>query len=53
MTNPQIALYATYTHELLGTLRGHTGLIRAVSWAADETFLVSAGLDGAVYQVDY
>ena len=39
-----------YTHEIIATLRGHTGLIRSVSWSPDDKRLVSSGSDGSVVE---
>ena len=30
--------------------RGHNGKVRSLAWLADDTKLVSAGVDGAVYE---
>ncbi len=30
--------------------RGHNGKVRSIGWSADDTRLVSAGMDGAVYE---
>lgn len=45
-----IQLYNTYTCENIGNLRGHNGKVRSVHWMADDSRIVSAGMDGAVYQ---
>ena len=45
-----VQVYDTYTGEQLAVFRGHTGLVRSLSWSADDLRLVSAGVDGAVYQ---
>ena len=37
-----------HTHSL-AVLRGHNGRVRALWWSADDTVLVTAGVDGAVY----
>ena len=50
MNGNTIQLYNTYTCENIGTLRGHNGKVRSVYWVADDTRLVSAGMDGAVYE---
>eukprot|EP01065_Artemidia_motanka_P053300 TRINITY_DN985_c0_g1_i1.p1 TRINITY_DN985_c0_g1~~TRINITY_DN985_c0_g1_i1.p1 ORF type:complete len:1217 (+),score=514.48 TRINITY_DN985_c0_g1_i1:99-3749(+) len=45
-----IELFSTYTCELLHCLRGPTGKIRCLYWLPpDDTHLLSAGHDGAVY----
>ena len=45
-----IQIYNMYTCENVGNLRGHNGKVRSVCWSADDTKIVSAGLDGAVYE---
>lgn len=45
-----ISIYNTYTCENVGNLRGHNGKVRSICWAADDTRLVSGGMDGAVYE---
>ena len=45
-----IQIYSTYTCEAYGNLRGHNGKVRSISWTADDARLVSAGMDGAVYE---
>ena len=45
-----IQVYDTYTGEQLAVFRGHTGQVRSLSWSKDDLRLVSAGVDGAVYQ---
>uniref|UniRef100_A0A061RT72 Wd repeat-containing protein 65-like n=2 Tax=Tetraselmis sp. GSL018 TaxID=582737 RepID=A0A061RT72_9CHLO len=47
-----VQIYNTYTCENVGNLRGHNGKVRSVAWSADDRFIVSAGLDGAVYEWD-
>ncbi len=34
----------------MGNLRGHNGKVRALFWSQDDTRLISAGVDGAVYE---
>ncbi len=45
-----ISIYNTYTCELIWTLRGHNGKVRSVHWSADDSRIISAGADGAVYE---
>lgn len=45
-----IQVYNTYTCELLWTFRGHTLAVKSLYWSLDDTNIVSAGLDGAVYE---
>mmetsp|Transcript_26004 Transcript_26004/g.85576 ORF Transcript_26004/g.85576 Transcript_26004/m.85576 type:complete len:1192 (-) Transcript_26004:44-3619(-) len=45
-----INIFATYTCENLGNLRGHNGKVRSLCWSADDTMLTSCGMDGACYE---
>ena len=45
-----INIFATYTCENLGNLRGHNGKVRSLCWSADDSMLVSCGMDGAAYE---
>jgi WD40 repeat protein len=45
-----IQIYSTYTCEQIAVFRGHTGLVRSLYWSLDDTQIVSAGIDGAVYE---
>jgi cilia- and flagella-associated protein 57 len=44
-----IQLYSTWTFENIGNLKGHNGKVRSLYWTPDDSILVSAGSDGAVY----
>jgi len=45
-----IQIYNMYTCENIGNLRGHNGKVRSVYWTPDDAKIVSAGMDGAVYE---
>ena len=45
-----VQVYDTNTGEQLAVFRGHTAPVRSLAWSRDDTRLVSAGVDGAVYQ---
>ncbi|KAL6752180.1 WD repeat domain 65-like protein [Haematococcus lacustris] len=45
-----VSIYNTYTCENVGNLRGHNGKVRSLCWSPDDTRLISAGMDGAVYE---
>eukprot|EP00746_Dinoflagellata_sp_MGD_P071928 gnl/MRDRNA2_/MRDRNA2_29238_c0_seq1.p1 gnl/MRDRNA2_/MRDRNA2_29238_c0~~gnl/MRDRNA2_/MRDRNA2_29238_c0_seq1.p1 ORF type:complete len:1218 (-),score=322.40 gnl/MRDRNA2_/MRDRNA2_29238_c0_seq1:252-3905(-) len=45
-----IQVYKTYTCEVVCNLRGHNSKVRSLCWTADDSSLVSAGMDGAVYE---
>lgn len=45
-----IQIYSTYTCNNIGNLRGHNGRVTSINWSADDQKIVSAGIDGAVYE---
>ncbi|XP_029474302.1 cilia- and flagella-associated protein 57 isoform X2 [Rhinatrema bivittatum] len=45
-----IHIYSTSTFENITNLKGHNGKVRSVVWSADDSRLVSCGMDGAVYE---
>ncbi|XP_034159183.2 cilia- and flagella-associated protein 57 isoform X1 [Pangasianodon hypophthalmus] len=45
-----IHLYSTTTFDNILNLKGHSGKVRSVVWSADDSRLVSCGMDGAVYE---
>ena len=45
-----IQIYSTYTCENIGNLRGHNGKVKSIFWTQDDSRIVSAGMDGAVYE---
>ncbi|XP_060782965.1 cilia- and flagella-associated protein 57 [Neoarius graeffei] len=45
-----IHLYSTMTFDNILNLKGHGGKVRSVVWSADDSHLVSCGMDGAVYE---
>ena len=47
-----IQIYSTTTFENVLNLKGHNGKVRAVVWSADDSKIVSCGMDGAVYEWD-
>ncbi|GMF42028.1 unnamed protein product [Phytophthora fragariaefolia] len=47
-----IQVFSLFTGDLVATLRGHNGKVRSLFWNADDSSIVSAGLDGAVYHWD-
>ncbi|GFR57789.1 cilia- and flagella-associated protein 57-like [Elysia marginata] len=47
-----IQLYSTTTFENINNLKGHNGKVKSVVWSADDSKLVSCGMDGAVYEWD-
>ncbi|CAK9865196.1 unnamed protein product [Sphagnum jensenii] len=45
-----VHIFETYTCNNLGNLRAHSGKVRSISWSADDNFLFTAGIDGAIYE---
>uniref|UniRef100_W5MH82 Cilia- and flagella-associated protein 57 n=1 Tax=Lepisosteus oculatus TaxID=7918 RepID=W5MH82_LEPOC len=45
-----IHIYSTTTFENILNLKGHNGKVRSIVWSADDSRLVSCGMDGAVYE---
>ncbi|KAK3567777.1 hypothetical protein QTP86_026459 [Hemibagrus guttatus] len=45
-----IHLYSTTTFDNILNLKGHSGKVRSVVWSADDSRVVSCGMDGAVYE---
>ena len=44
-----IQIYSVWTFEIVGILKGHNGKVRSLYFTPDDSVLVSAGTDGAVY----
>ena len=47
-----IQVYSSTTFENVANLKGHNGKVRSVEWSADDSKIVSCGMDGAVYEWD-
>ena len=47
-----VEIFHTYTLQSLGTLKGHNGRVQSVRWSKDDAKIVTAGVDGAVYEWD-
>lgn len=47
-----ISIYSSTTFENISNLKGHIGKVRSVVWTADDSKIVSCGMDGAVYEWD-
>ena len=45
-----IQIYSTWNFENLCHLKGHNGKVRSIYWSVDDLKLVSAGMDGAIYE---
>ena len=44
-----IQVYSTWTFENIGILKGHNGKVKSLYWSPDDSIIVSAGTDGAIY----
>ncbi|ESO94501.1 hypothetical protein LOTGIDRAFT_118162 [Lottia gigantea] len=44
-----IQIYSTTTFDNIANLKGHNGKVRSIVWSADDSKIVSCGMDGAVY----
>ena len=44
-----IQVFSTWNFENIGNLKGHNGKVRSVYFNRDDTRLISAGMDGAIY----
>lgn len=49
MNGAYVHIFNSYTFESVVNLRGHTGKVKSIHWSADDSRLITAGLDGAVY----
>ena len=45
-----IQIYSTWSFENICHLKGHIGKVRTINWTSDDLKLVSAGMDGAIYE---
>lgn len=45
-----IQLFATYTFDNIGNLKGHNGKVRCLVWSHDDTSITSCSMDGAIYE---
>ncbi|OAE23436.1 hypothetical protein AXG93_961s1350 [Marchantia polymorpha subsp. ruderalis] len=45
-----IYIFSTYSFENLGNLRAHNGKVRSIWWSPDDTSMLTAGIDGAIYE---
>lgn len=44
-----IQVFATYTCEMLGSFNVHKAKVRSIAWLADDSSILSAGMDGQVF----
>ena len=45
-----IQIYSTSSFENVANLKGHNGKVKSIVWSADDSKIVSCGMDGAVYE---
>ena len=50
MHGNSIQVYSTWNFENLCHLKGHNGKVRSIYWTNDDLKLISAGMDGAIYE---
>jgi len=50
INNNTIQVYRTYTCEVVCNLRGHNARVKALHWSADDSSLISCGMDGSVFE---
>lgn len=46
----RIQVYNAYSFELIGSLQGHSSMVKSICWTKNDLGLVSAGFEGAVYE---
>ncbi|KAI9207650.1 WD40-repeat-containing domain protein [Polychytrium aggregatum] len=44
-----IQIFSTWNFENLANLKGHNGKVRSIYWTNDDSKIVTAGMDGAIY----
>jgi cilia- and flagella-associated protein 57 len=44
-----VQIYSTWNFENLGNLKGHNAKVRAIHWTPDDSRIITAGVDGAIY----
>ena len=47
---PHIHIFSTYTTDQVCSLKGHSGMVRSISWREGDLGMASCGIDGAVYE---
>ena len=50
VSGPHIYIFNTWTQEQVCILKGHSAVIRSISWREGDLGMASAGIDGAVYE---
>eukprot|EP00753_Platysulcus_tardus_P007912 PLAT15528.5.p1 GENE.PLAT15528.5~~PLAT15528.5.p1 ORF type:complete len:1278 (+),score=785.91 PLAT15528.5:80-3913(+) len=43
-----VQVFNTYTCRCLATMRAHNGKVRSLAWSADDSHIISAGMDGGI-----
>mmetsp|Transcript_108172 Transcript_108172/g.186736 ORF Transcript_108172/g.186736 Transcript_108172/m.186736 type:complete len:1368 (-) Transcript_108172:213-4316(-) len=46
----RILIFSTYNFDCIGSLQGHSSMVKSICWTKNDTGLVSAGFEGAVYE---
>ena len=52
-TGPYVLVFSTYSMEQIATLKGHSGIVRSLTWRDNDLGLATAGVDGAVYEWEW
>jgi hypothetical protein len=50
VTGNIIQIYSTWSFECLGSMKGHNGKVRSIYFTTDDSKIVTAGADGAIYE---
>jgi len=45
-----VQIYSSTTFDNIMNLKGHNGKVRSIKWVADDSKLITSGIDGAVYE---
>jgi len=45
-----VHIFSTWSYENLCTLKGHSSKIQSIYWSLDDNYIITSGIDGAVYQ---
>lgn len=46
----RVLIFSSYTFDCIGSLQGHSSMVKSISWTKNDTGLVSAGFEGAIYE---
>eukprot|EP00906_Rhabdomonas_costata_P011480 RCo016358 len=46
----RILVFSSFNFDCIGSLQGHSSMVRSICWTKNDTGLVSAGFEGAIYE---